>query len=65
MRVSVDVERGTRENDRGIEVPTTEVICSRCANEAWAWGAGEDSTTRCLVKLRDTCPKDESNYYVE
>lgn len=64
MRVTAEVSYDEREDDYGRLRQVTTATCSKCGNEAWAWGQRGASKTRCLVELRETCPEDEENYYV-
>lgn len=51
-------------NDRGQEVPSVKVICSRCGHACSAFGTKEPSVKHALIELRETCPEGESNFYV-
>lgn len=37
--------------------------CSKCGYMTESAGTGEASVTRCLVLLREGCPKGERNFY--
>lgn len=65
MKVKCEIEETDLENDCGGVTPGVRAICGRCGHEAEAYGQGEGSVKRCLVTLRDECPKDEANFYVE
>lgn len=37
--------------------------CSRCGHTTESGGTGERSITRCLVLMREQCPRGERHYY--
>jgi len=43
--------------------PGVLVTCSRCGNTASAFERGRRSVNRCLLQLRNTCPRKEINFY--
>jgi hypothetical protein len=65
MRVECMIEECEIENDEGHEVPSVRACCRRCGHETEAYGTGEASIRRALVMLREECPRDESNFYIE
>lgn len=46
------------------DVPSIVAVCSRCGNETESFGTGEASVRRCLVLMREECPRRERNFYV-
>ena len=46
------------------EIPSVMATCTRCEKTAESHGTGSASIRRCLVLLREECPRDESNYYI-
>jgi hypothetical protein len=38
--------------------------CTRCGEQQESFGTEEASVKRCLVLLRENCPKGEQNFYV-
>jgi hypothetical protein len=65
MKVACEVEEIVIENEAGIEVGGVQVTCPRCGHSTESYGTGEQSIKRCLVLLREGCPKGESNFYIE
>ncbi len=39
--------------------------CSRCGHETESYGTSDASIRRCLLLLREECPRDETNCYVD
>jgi len=64
MRVKCVVDYITLENDAGYDVESVGVTCPRCGSDQESYGESEASVTRCLVLLREDCPKGENNFYV-
>lgn len=65
MRVPCEIEEDTETNDDGYEVPCVVVTCSRCGHTTSSFGTGDASRKRCLVLMREECPKNERNFYVD
>lgn len=65
MRVEVDFEDIVLENENGREQDSVEATCSRCDHQTQAFGRGNKSRGRCLAALRDECPHNEDNFYVD
>lgn len=63
--VPCSVDRRTLENESYREVEGVAVTCSRCNHEEESFGTSDKSIKRCLVLLREHCPRRESNFYVE
>lgn len=63
MRVNCTIEETELPGDYG-EVPSVRATCSRCGHQTESYGTSDVSIRRCLVLLREECPKDENNYYV-
>ena len=64
MRVVCDIDHIELEGNHG-SVPSVSATCSRCGHTTESFGQSESSVKRCLVLLREECPKDEKNFYVE
>lgn len=64
MKVKCDVEYIDLDGDYG-PVAGVRVTCSRCSAEEESFGSSEASVIRCMVLLREGCPKREKNFYVE
>lgn len=65
MRVECEVNLVEMTNDDGREVAGVCATCSRCEHETESFGTGDASVKRCLVLMREECPKGEANFYVE
>ena len=65
MRVACTIEEIELENDSGRLVESVEATCGRCGHTTESFGTGDGSRARCLVLLREECPKGERNHYVE
>jgi len=52
-------------NERGGKTPGIKAECMRCSHTTEAFGVGEKSIKRCLVLMREQCPENETNFYVE
>ena len=46
-------------------VPRVTAECARCGHETESYGDGAASVRRCLVLMREECPRGESNYYTQ
>lgn len=58
------IEETELENDSGRVIDGVEATCSRCGHTTESFGTGEGSIRRCLVLMREECPRGETNYYV-
>lgn len=65
MKVFAQVEYDELENENGRLVPGVRAICERCDHETESFGDDVPSVRRCLVLLRETCPRRERNFYEE
>jgi hypothetical protein len=52
------------ENDEGYDVEGVRATCTRCGHQVESFGTHEGSIKRCLVLMRQECPKKENNYYL-
>jgi hypothetical protein len=73
MRVKCDIEEIELNGgfDPGIglvgnfrSTPGVQATCSRCNHATESYGTDSPSIRRCLVLMREECPREESNYYV-
>lgn len=64
VKVKCSVTETELENDRGHEVQGVVVACTRCDHKTESFGTGEASIKRCLALMREECPNNEENYYV-
>jgi len=65
MRVEVEIEECSMENERGVMVDGVIATCTRCHHETESFGTTERSVKRCLALMREQCPEEEENFYVE
>lgn len=65
MNVECRVEETELEGDHGGSVDGVCARCSRCQHVTESFGTSEASRRRCLVLMREECPRHESNFYVE
>lgn len=61
MRVTVKVIE--TESDTG--QPMVQAECTRCNHLTESFGTTDRSVKRCLVLLREECPNNEENFYVD
>jgi hypothetical protein len=64
-KVACKVEFTTKLNEHGRPADITKVTCRRCGHGTWSYGGTERSVRRCMVLLCQSCPRQESNFYVE
>lgn len=64
MKVACSIDTVTLSGDYG-EVDGVCATCSRCGHTTESFGTSENSIKRCLVLMREECPEDERNFYVE
>lgn len=64
-KVECEVDEVDLENDNGRKQPGVCVTCGRCGHTSKAFGTGDNSIKRALMMLREECPEDERNFYVE
>lgn len=65
MRVAVEIEEVVLQNKDDHYVEGFVARCSRCQHETESFGTSERAVKRCLALLREECPNDENNFYVE
>lgn len=51
------------ESDKGQALLRAE--CMRCSHSTESFGTGENSRKRCLATMREECPNNETNFYVD
>jgi hypothetical protein len=64
MKVECEVAEIALDGDYG-EVESVMATCSRCRHSTESFGTSDASRRRCLVLLREECPRAETNFYVE
>jgi hypothetical protein len=52
-------------NDEGFDVEGVEATCRKCGHVTESFGTDDPSIVRCLVLMREECPKKEWNFYIE
>lgn len=62
MKVKCDVEEIDMDGDYAT-VEGVQATCSRCGHQTQAFGTSGRSVRSCLVRMREECPKGESNFY--
>ena len=62
--VSCEIDHVTLENEDGQEIDGVRAICGLCEHETESFGTSSASVRRCLVLLREECPRGQRNYYV-
>lgn len=63
-RVPCEIVEDEMEGERG-QVLGVRATCSRCDHETESFGTGEKSVKRCLALMREECPRNEENFYVD
>lgn len=63
--VEAEVEEIDLENEEGRTVSGVQATCSECGHVTESFGTGDSSRRRCLVLLREECPLNQRNFYVE
>lgn len=64
-RVEVEFEKDDIEDERGHEQPGVRATCTRCDHVTESFGTGPKSRMRCIMLLREECPNNEENFYVD
>jgi hypothetical protein len=64
MRISCDIDEDYVSTDIG-DGEGVRATCRRCGAYTESLGTSENSVARCLVMLREECPMEENNFYVE
>jgi hypothetical protein len=61
MKVKCKVVKDTSQGGQ----PQLTAECLRCGHETTSFGVRDASKKRCLALLRDECPNQEENFYVD
>lgn len=64
MKVTCKIQETTLQGDYKDEVEGVMAKCTRCGHVTESYGTSSASVRRCLVLMREECPKGEDNYYV-
>lgn len=62
-RVECEISEVELEGER-TTVPGIEAVCTRCDHKTESFGTSDRSVRRCLVLMREQCPRGEENFYV-
>jgi hypothetical protein len=62
-RVRVQIDEIELDGDY-TSIPSVCATCSKCGHETESYGQSGASVRRCLVALREECPRNERNFYV-
>jgi hypothetical protein len=65
MKVKCSVSECELDGDSGRLVEGVQAECSRCGNTTRSFGTSDASRKRCLVLMREECPRNEKNFYEE
>lgn len=65
MKIPCELDFTTNPNHRGILVDCVIAVCTRCEHTTESFGTHDASIKRCLVLMREECPYDEQNFYIE
>jgi hypothetical protein len=63
VKVKCDVNEVELEGDYDL-VESVSATCGRCGHTTESYGTSDASVRRCLVMLREECPRGERNFYV-
>jgi hypothetical protein len=64
-KVVCKIEEVELQNDDGKMIDGVCAHCSRCEHLTESFGVSDRSVRRCLVLMREECPRSENNYYFE
>jgi uncharacterized Zn finger protein len=53
----------TNQYGNTISIPSVKARCSRCGHVTKSGGTSERSVARCLVLMREECPRGQRHYY--
>jgi hypothetical protein len=63
--VECEIEEADVTAENGMIVDGVVATCSACGHVTESFGTGDASRRRCLVLMREECPRNERNYYVD
>ncbi len=64
-RIKCEITETTLEGEHGNDIDSVTATCSKCGHTTESYGTEDGSIKRCLVLMREECPKGEKNFYVE
>jgi hypothetical protein len=50
-------------DDETVSIPSIRATCQACGHVTESYGTGHRSVTRCLVLMREGCPRGQNNRY--
>lgn len=62
-RVTCRIQEVDLEGDY-TDVPGVEAECTECGHTTESYGTSGASVRRCLVLMREECPRSQQNFYV-
>lgn len=63
-RVECEINFTQAKNDSGRMQDCTTATCSDCGHTTKSWGTGSGSVKRCLMLMKEECPRGENNFYI-
>jgi len=64
-KVEVEFKIVSLVNENGRQQPGVRAECVRCNHTVESFGTGDPSKRRCMALLKEECPQNEENFYVE
>lgn len=64
MRIPCDIDEVELDGDYG-PIDGVQAACLRCGHVTESFGTSDDSRKRCLVLMREECPRRENHFYQE
>lgn len=64
MRVYCTAEDTYLDGEYGQPIESVEITCGSCHHTTVSYGTSSRSVNRCLVLLREECPRGQRNFYV-
>lgn len=64
-KIKCEIIYDTETNDYGTDSTCVRAICSKCGHETMSFGDSDVSILRCLALMREECPEEENNFYIE
>ena len=64
-KIECSITYDTVENKDGYDVSGTIATCQDCGHEVTSYGTTDRSVKRCFAVMKEECPSEENNFYVE
>jgi hypothetical protein len=66
-RVDVNIEEADdiEDEEDGHIGSGVRATCSRCGHKTESFGTGPKSRMRCIMLMKEECPEEERNFYVD